>query len=384
MQCRLPSVLFLLIVIINPIDIVADELRSRDKSGKEMTSNNKLRLDHIAIWVEDTAKTSYFLTEIMGWKRHPMEFGVSPEDKTTGGMQGVFFDANGLWLETILPTSPGPGMDILKEKGDGAIVEINFEPDDYQAVIDDMNVRGIGMLNMDGSPLGADGGVIKEGVTDEDGIDEHGQRIAYWPTELSGGTTVEIYEYRENEDQGLLNIRNSMWENEKPDPNSPRTDRLAIIVRDLESTARFYTDVMGLKRHPMKFGVDASTNESVGGMKATFIDANGVWLALVQPVGPGPLMDYLNENGDGHVAELIVEVDDLGAFYEKMKAKGVTLINIDGTPLSDDKKYHVLEPYGDKLAYIPEDVSCGITIEVFERGPRETSLIHQRDDTWNN
>ena len=121
---------------------------------------------------------------------------------------------------------------------------------------------------------------------------------------------------------------------------------------------------------------------SIGGMKGTFIDANGLWLALVQPVGPGPLMEYLNEKGDGHVAELIMEVDDLEAYYDSMKAKGVILNNIDGTPLNDEKKYHLLEPYGDKLAYIPEDASCGITIEVFERGPRESSLIHRRDDSW--
>ena len=117
-------------------------------------------------------------------------------------------------------------------------------------------------------------------------------------------------------------------------------------------------------------------------MEATFIDANGVWLVLVQPTGPGPLMDQLNEKGEGYVSELIVEVDDLEKFYDDMKAKGVQMQNIDGTPLDDDKKYHILEPYGDRLAYLPTDVSRGMTIEVFQRGPRETSLIHQRDDSW--
>ncbi len=78
----------------------------------EVVKNAKpnLRLDHIAVWVGDLEKTSKFLTDIVGWKRHPMEFGVSPEDETTGGMEGVFFDANGVWLELILPTSPGPGV----------------------------------------------------------------------------------------------------------------------------------------------------------------------------------------------------------------------------------------------------------------------------------
>ena len=121
---------------------------------------SQLRLDHAAIWVEDMKKTVGFLTEVVGWRRHPMEIAVSVEDETTGGMEAVFIDANGLWLELILPTSPGPGMDILEEKGDGAIIEINFEPDDYQAVLDDMKVRGIPLFNMDGSPLGEDGGLI--------------------------------------------------------------------------------------------------------------------------------------------------------------------------------------------------------------------------------
>ncbi len=58
----------------------------------------------------------------------------------------------GFWLELILPTSPGPGMDILEEQGDGAIVEINFE-----AVLNDMKARSIPMFNMDGSSLGEDG-----------------------------------------------------------------------------------------------------------------------------------------------------------------------------------------------------------------------------------
>ena len=101
---------------------------------------------------------------------------------------------------------------------------------------------------------------------------------------------------------------------------------------------------MGLKRHPMKFGVDTDANKAIGGMEAAFIDANGVWLVLVQPTGPGPLMDQLHEKGEGHVSELIVEVDDLEKFYDDMKAKGVQMQNIDGTPLDDDQKCHILEP----------------------------------------
>ena len=344
--------------------------------------DHQLKLDHAAIWVEDMEKTASFLTDIVGWRRHPMEVAVSPEDETTGGMEAVFIDANGFWLELILPTSEGPGMDILREKGDGAIIEINFEPANYEAVLDDMKARGIPMFAMDGSPLGEDGGVIKEGVVEDGEIDNIGQRIAYWSTDITCGTTVEIYELLKEDETNLLNVRDIQWEKEYQTPTGPRISHISIVVADIDKTASFYTDVMGLKRHLMKFGVEADANEGIGGMEAAFIDANGVWLELFQPKGPGPLMDILNEKGDGYVAELIAEVDDIAAYYDEMKAKGVPLVGLDGTPLSDEEKCYVLQPYGDKIAYFPADVSRGMAIEIIERGPKETSVMHKRDASW--
>ena len=339
----------------------------------------QLRLDHAAVWVEDMDKTAAFLTDVVGWKRHPMEVQVSAEDETTGGMEATFIDANGLWLELILPTSPGPGMDILRQQGAGAIVEINFEPADYEATLEAMRAKGIQMLNMDGSALGADGGLIKEGVVEEDEMGNIGQRIAYWPLELTRGTSVEIYELLKEDETNLLNVRNRQWRGEEPLANSPRTDHISIMVEDLQRTAAFYTDVLGLRRHPKRFVLDANANPAVGGMEAVFIDAGGVWLELVQPKGPGPLMDLLKEKGDGHLAELCVEVDNLDDYGAGLKAKGVELVNLDGTPFGDGEKGFVLQPYGDRAAYFPQEVSCGMVIEAYQRGPRETSILHRRD-----
>lgn len=343
---------------------------------------NKMRLDHIAVWVADMEKTAKFLTDVVGWKRHPMTVAVSAEDETTGGMEAVFVDGNGLWLEMILPTSEGPGMEILRQKGPGAIIEINFEPDDYQATLDDMKARGIPMFNMDGSPLGPDGGLIKEGVVEDGELGQTGQRIAYWSTELTRGTTVEIYELLKHDRHNLLNQRNEQWKGVKPDPKSPRTDHICIVVADLERSAKFYTDVMGFKRHPVKVSLNSGSNKDVGGMEAIFIDANGVWLELFQPVGPGPLMDYLRQKGDGYVAEICAEVDDIEAYYDQVKARGVELVNIDGKPFTGGRKCFTLDPYGDKGAYFPTRASYGMVIEVYQRGPRETSILHRRDASW--
>ena len=37
---------------------------------------------------------------------------------------------------------------------------------------------------------------------------------------------------------------------------------------------------------------------------------------------------------------------------------------------------------GDRAAYFPKDISCGLVIEAYERGPRQTSILHQRDEGW--
>ncbi len=346
----------------------------------EITADKpNLRLDHIAVWTGDLDKASKFFTDIVGWKRHPMEFGVSPEDETTGGMEGVFFDANGFWLELILPTSPGPGMDILNEKGSGAIIEINFEPADYSATLAEMKAKGITMENMDGSPLDADGGTIKEGMHDGDGIDEQGQRIAYWPKDLACGSSVEIYEMNEHDENALLTIRDRMWEGEKPDPSTPRPDHISVFVKDLEKAASFYTGVMGLERSSILTEIDGSANGDIGGLKLAFIDTNGPWLELVQPTGPGPFMDLLEEKGDGYLAELVCEVDDIEAYYDEMKAKGVELVDAEGRPFPAGTKCFVIEPFGTRGAYFPTEATGGMSIEVYQRGPRETDIIHQRD-----
>ena len=344
----------------------------------------KLRLDHLAVWVADIEKTTEFLTEIIGWKRHPMVVEVSEEDQTTGGMKAAFVDSRGLWFELVLPTSPGPGMDILEEVGEGAFVEVNFEAvdADYLKVLDDMQAAGIQMLSMDGSPL-KDGGRIEESVQGNAATAETGQRIAYWPSELSCGTTIEVYERWMKDATNLLNIRDESWGREPMNSENPHIDHVSVLVEDLHEAAAFYTETMGLKCHPDKFGID-STAGGFGGMQCAFVEANGVWLQLMQPASAGFAMDLLKEKGDGYVLEIAAEVDDLDAFYDRTAAKGVTMVSIDGKPLAAGTKGATIEPTGDRHHYFPLNVSCGMRITVFERGPRDSSLFHRRDDTWLN
>ena len=308
---------------------------------------------------------------------------VDKSDPTCGGMKAIFIDANGLWLELILPTSPGPGMEILKKRGPGSIIEANFEgvEGDYLKTLEIMENNGIQMLAMDGSPL-LNAGRIDEGVQGIDGTKEEGQCIAYWPADLTGGTTIEIYELKRNDEHSLLNIRDKQWKNEKPNPRSPRIHHIVAAVKDIEKAASFYTDVLGLERSSENIRISSEDNRNVGSMELAFINTGNekVWMELCQPKGPGPVAELMEKQGEGAMIELAIEVDDIGEYYDQLQAKGVELVDTNGTPFPTDSKCQVLKPFGDKIAYIPKDVACGMNIEVIERGPRETSILHRLYD----
>lgn len=310
--------------------------------------------DHIAVWSADTEASARFLTQVMGWKRHPTVIRVSDEEKTTGGMIGTFFDAPGLWIELIEPTTPGPGQDILDALGDGALVEINFDlGNEYPKALDLLTGRGVEMLSMDGSPL-KDGGTINEGVFDGHEILNPGQRIAYFPTSMTGGTTVEYYEVRSDDAGSLLLERDRVWKDETRAPGTPWIDHVAIVTDDAEGAASFFADYMGMKRHPGGSGEGAA--------KAVLLDAKGadekpLWLRLVEPAPGNRAAALLAARGSGHIMELGVVVEDIAAFGARAAKLGVTLVDDRGTSLPAGTI-----PAGG--AYFREEDSCGIPVRL--------------------
>ena len=153
-------------------------------------------LEHIAVWAEDIDKTATFLQEVLGWRRHPLRFGVDEDSTVFGGMELAFIDANGFWLERVEPTTEGPGMDFLKQKGNGSLVELDFFVDDFDAHVAHMEARGIELIGMDGEPM-KDGGLLREWYIDEKGQRQRGdERLSYLPFDLARGTSIEVaWEY---------------------------------------------------------------------------------------------------------------------------------------------------------------------------------------------
>lgn len=288
--------------------------------------------DHIAVWAADTEASAKFLTEVMGWRRHPTVIRVSDEEKTTGGMIGTFFDAPGLWIELIEPTTPGPGQDILDALGDGALVEINFDVgDSYGLALQKLADRGVGMLSMDGSPL-RDGGTIDEGVFDGGEIQNAGQRIAYFPTELTHGTTVEYYEVLSDDEGSLIHERDRVWKDETRAPGTPRVDHVTIVTDDAKRAATFFVDYMDMK--------SAGSRKHSDGSSSIILDANGadedtLWLRLLEPAPGSREAEILTTRGSGHIMELGVVVEDMSRFAHRAAAFGLKLRNRHEEPIND-------------------------------------------------
>jgi len=336
-------------------------------------------LEHLAVWVQDVDKTATFLNDVLGWRRHPLKFGVAEDSQVYGGMKLAFVDANGIWLELVEPTTPGPGMNFLKEKGKGALVELDFFVDDFDKAEAAVRAKGIQPMGMDGKPM-VNGGLLTEWAIKGGKRVRGDERLLYMPMDVSRGTSVEIgWEYP----SGVVLLRDDTWSDAQRTPRTaPRVDHTVVLAADLEKTARFYTSVLELPRASFTRGF---SREWMGVTDAGHVwiagNAHGMWIELVSPSSsPAGKSVLANPRfGDGMIMELDVEVADLAKFSDELKSRGLAL-TIDGsTPLPSGEKSVVVADSGDRYGYLPLNKSEGMRILVFQRGPSATSLLTARD-----
>ena len=321
-------------------------------------------LEHVAIWAADLDKTAAFLEDTLGWRRHPLEFGVSDDSTVYGGMKLAFVDANGFWLELVQPTTEGPGMEFLRQKGNGSIVELDFFVDDFEKTVAWMKSKGVEPWGMDGKPM-VNGGLLQEWANIDGKVRNADERLMYLPTDVSRGTSIELgWEYP----SGVVYYRDETWgPAERTPASAPRMDHVAVAAANLPMTTDVYTKVLELKQAPGAPGL------SRGWMGVTATDQNWihgnshVWVNVVAPTGPAGAKVLADPRfGDGNIMELAAEVADIDAFYDAMQAKGITMTAGDGVPLPAGAKA-VTTATGDRYIYFPLDRSEGMRILVFER-----------------
>jgi len=362
--------LLLLVAIILPLKTWATASDAPSRSPTEK------RLEHIAVWVADVDKTAAFLDRSLGWRRHPLQFGVRDDSAVFGGMKLAFVDANGFWLELVQPTTPGPGMDFLKQKGSGSLVELDFFVDDFDKSVALLKSKGVEPFGMDGRPM-KEGGLLREWAIIDGKKVSGDERLAYLPMEVARGTSIELgWEYP----SGVVVYRDKSWSSGQRTPRSaPHIDHVVVAATDLEKTAEVYTRILDLTRLPPTPGLRRDWMGLTETSQA-WIKSNGsVWIDLAAPSGAtGEKIMHDSRFGDGAIMELAVEVSDIDSFYDAMKAAGILMTAGDNSPLPAHSK-SVLTPTGDRYNYFPLDRSEGMRIMVVQRSKSAKGALTMRD-----
>ena len=333
-------------------------------------------LEHVAVWVADLEKTAAFLEDALGWRRHPLEFGVREDSQVYGGMKLAFVDGNGFWIELVEPTTEGPGMDFLRQKGNGSIVELDFFVDDFDEAIKWLEGKGVQPWGMDGKPM-VDGGLLREWARIDGKVRDADERILYLPMDVSRGTSIEIgWEYP----SGVVFYRDDTWGPDKKTPASaPRMDHVTVASADLERTLEVYTRTLELRRVEGVPGLPRDWMGVTPTGQAWIHGNSNVWVNVVAPAGEtGKTVIADTRFGDGNIMELAAEVPDIEAFYDAMQAKGITMTAGDGMALPAGSKA-VTAASGDRFAYFPLDRSEGMRILVFQRAADGKGVFAARD-----
>jgi methylmalonyl-CoA/ethylmalonyl-CoA epimerase len=127
-----------------------------------------------------------------------------------------------------------------------------------------------------------------------------------------------------------------------------KINHVAIVVRDIEESLRFWEESLGLKLDHIE--VVPSQHSRVA-----FIPVGDSEVELVQPTSSDSgLAAYLEKRGEG-MHHLCVEVDDIDAKLAELKEKGVRLINQEAEVLP-----------GRKMAFIHPKAGNGVLIELYQ------------------
>jgi methylmalonyl-CoA/ethylmalonyl-CoA epimerase len=146
-----------------------------------------------------------------------------------------------------------------------------------------------------------------------------------------------------------------------------KLDHVGIVVKDIEKAIKFYVENLGCRFDKIyDFESVFKNNRFRFTYLRTGEGAGTNYLELLEPK-EGPFLDLLKEKGDGTVAEVCFEVDDIEKLYDEMKTKGVILTDMDENPLLEKKC--ISSPTGNKFAYFPRELTSGTWVELIQRAP---------------
>lgn len=128
-----------------------------------------------------------------------------------------------------------------------------------------------------------------------------------------------------------------------------RINHIAIVVEDLEAALHFWRDALGLPLH--------KTEENPGEeVSIAFLPIGESEIELLQPINPeSGIGKYLAKKGQG-MHHVCVEVSDIEATINQLKAHGVEMIN--ETPRVRDE--------GTRYAFVHPKSALGVLVELYQ------------------
>jgi methylmalonyl-CoA/ethylmalonyl-CoA epimerase len=128
-------------------------------------------------------------------------------------------------------------------------------------------------------------------------------------------------------------------------------DHIGIAVADLEEALRFYRDALGLE-------IERPEEVPAQRVRAHFISTGESALELLEATdAESPIAKYVARRGPG-LHHITLRVDDIAAALERLKSRGVRLI--DETPRPG--------AHGSLIAFIHPSSAHGVLVELKQGG----------------
>ena len=128
-------------------------------------------------------------------------------------------------------------------------------------------------------------------------------------------------------------------------------DHVGIAVASLEEAVAFYRDALGLE-------IEASEEVASQRVRAHFVAAGGPTLELLEATADtSPIARFVDRRGPG-LHHITLRVDDLAAALERLKARGVRLIDEQPRPGAENAL----------VAFVHPSSAHGVLVELQQKG----------------
>ncbi len=132
-----------------------------------------------------------------------------------------------------------------------------------------------------------------------------------------------------------------------------RINHIAIVVEDVDDALHFWRDALGLK---VTHTEEIPDQDSV----VSFLSVGNMDIELVKSTSEeSGVALYLKKRGPG-IHHICLEVDDIEASLESLKASGVRLINSEP----------VIGTGGKRIAFVHPESTHGVLVELSEQPPK--------------